>query len=294
MSCCAAKVSINVCNGAERELGQDEALFAAVTRSAPRPATGGYFTDEPIFIIGMPLSGTTLVERILSSHPDAHAAGELQNFPLALKRAAGSTTPHLIDIDTIERSQQLDWHKLGEDYLNRTRPDTGLTPRFVDKLPHNFLHVGAIANALPNAKIICLRRNPMDTCLGNFRQLFNLASPYHGYANELLDTGRYYVLFDCLMKHWQLTFPGRLVEVRYEALVESQESRTRDLLAFCNLPWHDACLHFEKSEAPATTAGAVQVHAPIHRSALQLWKLYEPQLGELRKLLEDAGIEIDG
>ncbi|MEO6925882.1 MAG: sulfotransferase [Rhodanobacter sp.] len=272
---------------------RDEALFAAVTRAAPRPAAGGYVTDEPIFIIGMPRSGTTLVERILSSHPDVHAAGELQNFPLALKRAAGSNSPHLIDIDTIERSQQLDWRMLGENYLNSTRPDTGLTPRFIDKLPHNFLYVGAIANALPNAKIICLRRNPMDTCLGNFRQLFNPASPYHGYANDLLDNGRYYVLFDRLMQHWQQAFPGRILEISYEALVESQESHTRELLAFCNLRWNDACLHFEKNEAPATTASAVQVRAPIYRNALQHWKLYQSQLGGLRKLLEDAGIEID-
>src|SRR6185437_12344477 len=150
---------------------QDEALFAAVSHAAPRPqpTAAGYPTGEP------------------------------QNFPLALKRASGSRTPRLVDPETIERARDLDWQKLGEDYLNSTRPDTGLTPRFIDKLPHNFLHVGAIANALPNAKIICLRRNPMDTCLGNFRQLFNLASPYHGYANDLLDIGRYYILFDRLM-----------------------------------------------------------------------------------------------
>ncbi len=274
---------------------QDKALFAAVTRAAPQPQppAAGFPTDEPIFIIGMPRSGTTLVERILSSHPDVHAAGELQNFPLALKRASGSHTPHLIDVGTIERSQNLDWLALGEDYLNSTRPDTGLTPRFIDKLPHNFLHVGAIANALPNAKIICLRRNPMDTCLGNFRQLFNIGSPYHGYANDLLDTGRYYVLFDRLMQHWQQVFPGRILEIGYESLVQSQERHTRELLAFCKLSWNDACLHFEKNEAPATTASAVQVREPIYRGALQRWKLYEPQLGELRKLLEDAGIEID-
>jgi len=274
---------------------QDEALFAAVSHAAPRPqpAAAGYPTDEPIFVIGMPRSGTTLVERILSSHPDVHAAGELQNFPLALKRASGSRTLRLVDPETIERARDLDWQKLGEDYLNSTRPDTGLTPRFIDKLPHNFLHVGAIANALPNAKIICLRRNPMDTCLGNFRQLFNLASPYHGYANDLLDIGRYYILFDRLMAYWQQAFPGRILEVSYEALVESQESHTRALLAFCNLPWHDACLHFEKNEAPATTASAVQVRAPIYRNALQRRKVYEAQLGELRKLLGDAGIEVD-
>ncbi len=274
---------------------QDDLLFATVMRASPAPqaATAGYATDEPIFVIGMPRSGTTLVERILSSHPDVHAAGELQNFPLALKRASGSRTPQLIDTEVIERAQNVDWRALGEDYLTSTRPDTGLTRRFVDKLPHNFLHVGAIANALPNAKIICLRRNPMDTCLGNFRQLFTLASPYHGYSNDLLDIGRYYILFDRLMAHWKQQFPGRILEISYEALVESQESHTRELLAFCELPWHDACLRFEENLAPATTASAVQVREPLYRDAMQRWKQYEPQLAGLRNLLEQAGIAVE-
>ena len=274
---------------------RDEVLFEAITRTSPRPqsASAGFATEEPIFVIGMPRSGTTLVERIISSHPDVHSAGELQNFALALKHASGSRTPHLLDVDTITRAQEVDWRQLGESYLASTRPDTGRKPRFVDKLPHNFLYVGAIANALPNAKIICLRRDPMDTCLSNFRQLFALSSPYHAYSFDLLNTGRYYILFDRLMAHWKQTFPGRILEVDYETLVDTQEASSHQLLEFCGLPWNDACLKFESNQAPATTASAAQVREPIYRNAVKRWKQYEAQLNDLRELLHKAGIAFD-
>ncbi|HEY0198356.1 MAG TPA: sulfotransferase [Rhodanobacter sp.] len=273
----------------------DETLFDLLSRISPdmRAWTDACQTREPIFILGMPRSGTTLVERIISSHPDVHAAGELSNFPLAFKRATGSRTPNLLDLDTAERAQHLDWLKLGEDYLTSTRPDTGHTPHFIDKLPHNFLYVGAIANALPNAKIICLRRDPMDTCLSNFRQLFTSNSSNHDYSYDLLDTGRYYVLFDRMMAHWQKTFPGRILEIDYETIVESQEASSRQLVEFCGLPWNDACLHFEDNQAPATTASAVQVREPMYRGAMQRWKQYESQLTGLHQLLADAGIPLE-
>jgi Flp pilus assembly protein TadD len=273
---------------------KDEALFDLIMRASPtpQPASAGFATEEPIFIIGMPRSGTTLVERIISSHPDVHAAGELQNFALALKRASGSRTTHLIDAETIAGAQSVDWKKLGEDYLSSTRPDTGAKARFIDKLPHNFLYVGAIANALPDAKIICLRRDPIDTCLSNFRQLFGQASPFHDYSYDLLDTGRYYVLFDRLMKHWKKQFPGRILEVDYETLVDNQEASTWQLLQFCNLGWNDACLTFENNRAPATTASAVQVRAPMYRSAMQRWKHYEKEMTDLQRLLTASGIEL--
>jgi len=273
---------------------QDEALFELITRASPTPQheSAGFATEEPIFVVGMPRSGTTLVERIISSHPDVHSAGELQNFALALKRASGSRTPNMIDAETIAGAQSVDWKKLGEDYLSSTRPDTGSKPRFIDKLPHNFLYLGAIANALPNAKIICLRRDPVDTCLSNFRQLFGQTSPFHDYSYDLLDTGRYYVLFDRLMTHWKEQFPERILEVDYETLVESQEASTWQLLQFCNLTWNDACLNFETNEAPATTASAVQVRAPMYRTAMQRWKYYEKEMADLQKLLTASGIEL--
>jgi tetratricopeptide (TPR) repeat protein len=246
--------------------------------------------DEPIFVIGMPRSGTTLVERILSSHPDVHSAGELQNFGVTLKRASGSATRYLLDLDTLARLQDADWPALGTAYLASTRPGTGHTPRFVDKLPHNFMYAGFIARALPRARIICLRRNPLDTCLSNFRQLFGQNTPYYDYSLDLLDTGRYYLLFDRLIAHWRRVLPGRLLEIQYEGLVDDQETQTRRMLDFLGLTWDPACLHHERNTAPVSTASAVQVRAPMHRAGLQRWRHYEPQLSELRALLAAEGV----
>lgn len=278
--------------GRDYATARDEALFSAIEQAAaPGPVTDVPGPPaEPIFIIGMPRSGTTLVDRILSSHPDVHSAGELQNFGVLLKRASGSRTPALIDVDTVARAGGIDWSALGEAYIASTRPGTGHTPRFTDKLPHNFLYAGFIARALPGARIVCLRRNPMDTCLSNFRQLFALSSPYYDYSFDLLDTGRYYVLFDRLMSYWKATMPGRILELEYEELLDDQEGRTRELLEFCGLPWNEACLRFERNEAPVATASAVQVRAPLNRGSLHRWKRYEHELEGLRGLLERHGI----
>jgi hypothetical protein len=221
------------------------------------------------------------------------SAGELLNFGVALKRLSGTGTPRLVDPATVHAARDVDLGVLGAEYLASTRPLSGKTPRFIDKLPHNFLYAGFIAKALPDAKIICLRRDPLDTCVSNFRQGFGQASPFHDYAFDLLDTGRYYVLFDRLMAHWQRVFPGRILEIRYETIVEAQEHSSRRLLEFCGLPWHEACLRFEDNQAPVSSASAVQVRSPIHRSGIKRWKRYEPQLVELKALLRDAGIAID-
>jgi tetratricopeptide (TPR) repeat protein len=274
-------------------IAEDEALINALeTIHADPEQSAGCSSEEPIFVIGLPRTGTTLLERILSSHPDVYSAGELQNFGLAFKYATRSPTAKLLDVPTIAAAGAVDWRALGETYVSSTRPATGLKPRFTDKLPHNFLYAGLIARALPHAKIICLRRDPLDSCLSNFRQLFAQASPFYGYSFDLLDTGRYYVLFDRIMAHWQRAFPGRILEMQYETLVDAQEASTRQLLEFCNLSWDDACLRFEHNPAPVNTASAVQVRAPVYRTALQRWKKYEPQLGALIRLLEEAGIPL--
>lgn len=279
--------------GPSRE--RDAAVFDALERAFPGPlqAVDGSDSAEPVFVIGMPRTGTTLVDRILSSHPQVQSAGELQNFGVLLKRASGSRTPHMIDPDTIARSRSLDWRRLGDAYVASTRPGTGQRPRFIDKLPHNFLYAAHIAMALPSAKIVCLRRDPMDTCLGNFRQLFAQTSPYYDYSFDLLDTGHYYLRFDRLMAHWQAVMPGRILELQYEALVGDQEGQTRRLLEFCGLPWDPACLRFEENEAPVATASAVQVRSALHGNAIGRWKRYEAQLAPLRELLASSGVAID-
>jgi tetratricopeptide (TPR) repeat protein len=274
----------------------DEALFAAITAAFPAPArpAAGCASTEPIFVIGMPRSGTTLVERILSSHPDVQAAGELLNFGLALKHLSGCPTQALVDAQTIRAAGEPDWRKLGETYLASTRPGTGSTRRFIDKLPHNFLYAGYIATALPNAKIVCLRRDPLDTCLSNFRQLFAPKSPFFDYSFDLLDTGRYFVLFDRLMAHWRTVFPGRILELQYESIVDAQEASTRTLLEHCGLSWNDACLQFERNPTPVATASAVQVRAPLNRGSIGRWQYYAAELGELREVLRSSGVEMIG
>lgn len=273
----------------------DEAIFAALQSVVP-DAPGqshGYDTDEPIFVIGMPRTGTTLIERIITSHPDVFSAGELHNFGMAYKFGTRSETDPMLDLRTIELTSRVDWREVGEAYLNSTRPATGQKPHFLDKLPHNFLYAGFIAQALPKARIICLRRDPIDTCLSNLRQLFSAKAPYYGYSFDLLDTGRYYVLFDRLMAHWKNVLPGRILEMQYETVVDAQEESSRRVIDFCGLSWNDACLSFENNPAPVNTASAVQVRAPVYRSALKRWKKYEPDLTELIALLEDNGIAID-
>lgn len=280
--------------GLDYSIEHDEALFAALARAFPEPRadTTGHPSSEPIFVFGLPRTGTTLVDRIISSHPDATSAGELQNFGVALRHAWDSRTPLWLDPDIATHAHGVDWRRVGAGYISSTRPATGHTAHFIDKLPHNFLYAGFIASAFPNARMICLRRNPLDTCLSNFRQLFAERLPYYNYSFDLLDTGRYYVLFDRLMAHWQRVFPGRILEVQYETLVDAQESVSRQLLQFCGLPWSDACLHFEQNRAPVATASALQVREPVYRSAIGRWKKYETELAELRELLTRAGIEI--
>ena len=250
----------------------------------------GHANCEPIFVVGMPRSGTTLVDRILSSHSTVSSAGELQNFGVVLKRASGSQTPHMLDAETIAAATGLDWARVGAAYVESTRPGTGHRLHFVDKLPHNFLYAGFIARALPNAKIICLRRDPMDVCLSNFRQLFALTSPYYDYSFDLMDTGRYYLMFERLMARWHASMPGRILEVRYEELVDNQEAVTRELVAWCGLDWEQTCLRFENNQAPVATASAVQVRSPMFRTSLQRWKRYGDRMDELYRFLEDEGV----
>ena len=273
---------------------EDTALFAAIRQHFERHRLGGVGSRnrEPIFVIGMPRTGTTLVERILSSHSQVHSAGELQNLGLVLKRASGSRTPRLLDAETLAGLSNASAQQIGEAYVASTRPGTGHTPRFIDKMPLNFLYAGFIAQALPKAKIVCLRRHPLDTCLSNFRQLFALNFSYYNYSYDLLDTGRYYLLFDQLMQFWQQRFPGSILEVQYESLVSDTEAETRRLLDGCELPWEDTCLHFERNAAPVSTASAVQVRQPIYRSSVSRWKQLETELEPLRQLLLAGGIVV--
>jgi tetratricopeptide (TPR) repeat protein len=253
---------------------------------------GGYPSPEPVFVVGMPRTGTTLVEQMLGSLDEVFAAGELDDFGLVLKRASGTRTNRILDVETIEAVRNADYAAIGRTYVEQTRPRTGHTARFVDKLPTNFLYAGFIHRALPEARIVCLMRNPLDTCLSNFRQLFSTRTPYYSYASDLLDTGRYYIEFRELIAHWQSVLPpDRFLVTHYEKLVESPEREARRIVDFCGLPWSDRVLEFHASTQPAATASAVQVRQPIYRDAVQRWRRYERELEPLKALF--AGHDID-
>jgi tetratricopeptide (TPR) repeat protein len=276
----------------EEPVAAQEALFAAAMQTAQFGAARGYESAEPIFIIGMPRTGTTLVERILSSHPAVFAAGELTNFGLVAKELARTPSNRVLDPATLLSAAAADPRVLGEAYVSSTRPRTGKTPHFIDKMPLNFFYAALIHRALPNARIICLRRGALDTCLSNYRQLFATAfsSSYYDYSLDLLHTGRYYVQFDALARHWRETIPANYTEVRYEDVVERTEPEARRLIEFCGLDWHPSCLAFDQNAAPVATASSVQVRQPIYRSALERWRNYETQIEPLRRLLGDAGV----
>ena len=279
---------------------RDQGLFDAVARLFPEvlppPArvdlTGEQVARAPIFVVGMPRTGTTLVERILSSHSQVVSAGESQNFGVLLKRACRTQSPQVLDAETLAQSLRVDLQALGRDYVDRTRPPGRAQPRFVDKMPLNFFYLGHIARALPAASIVVLRRHPLDTGLSSFRQLFATGSPYYEYACDLRDIGRYYVQFDRLIAHWRATLPGRVHEVRYESLVADQRAETGRLLAHCRLPWEEECLHFERNEHAVATASAVQVRQPLYASGVGRWRRFERHLQPLIDELLAAGVRV--
>lgn len=275
----------------------DRQLFDSIRQLCDSAFIGtkdGDLSDEPIFIVGMPRTGTTLLERILGSHPDVFAAGELSHFSLAAKRLSRSPTAYVLDAPTIAALRTIDHAALGRSYIDSTRPRTGHSPRFTDKMPLNFLYAGVIHRALPNARILCLRRHPLDTCISNYRQLFSTRFGYYNYAYDLLDTGRYYALFDSLVAHWRAILPpDRFTEVHYEDLVEHTEREARRVSAFCNLDYRPQMLEFHRSAAAVSTASSVQVRQPIYRDSLARWRRYGSRLQPLIDLLRAHGVRVD-
>ncbi|WP_292945748.1 tetratricopeptide repeat-containing sulfotransferase family protein [Novosphingobium sp.] len=276
---------------------RDAANFDAIERTWPRVAAApvkGAPQDAPIFVIGMPRTGTTLVDRILSSHPMVRSAGELQAMPLAVKMAAGTASRVVLDPETIEAAAGEDLGAIGRDYMARALSHAGAREqgRFVDKFPGNFQYAGFIARALPEARIVCLRRHPLDTVLANFRNLFAISSRYYDYSYDLMDIARYYARFDRLMAFWRAALPGRILELRYEDLVADQEGATRLLLAHCGLEWDAACLDFHRNTAPVSTPSAAQVRRPMYTDSVARWMKHRDALAPVIAFFEAEGIAI--
>jgi tetratricopeptide (TPR) repeat protein len=246
---------------------------------------GGMETTECIFVIGLPRTGTTLVEQILSSHSAVYGAGELQAFPAeiikAVQRLAGRL--QVGKHEFVELALKVDAAKLGRSYLEATRPQTAHTPFFVDKLPTNYLYAGMIRRALPNSRIIVLARDPMDSCFAMYRTLFSGAYPF---SYDLSELAVYYAAWHCLIRHWQSMLGENLLVVQYEDLVQDYEATTRRILAYCGLRWDDACLAFQKQTKAVTTASAVQVRRPLYSSSVGKWRNYQEYLKPLSESLK--------
>jgi tetratricopeptide (TPR) repeat protein len=262
---------------------------------AAKPGDGGACgSNEAIFVVGLPRSGTTLLDRILSSHPDVTSAGEITTFLQLAKLMSGSATPAALDVDMLGRAGAIDYARLGQAYIDSTRPVTGATPRFVDKAPSNYFLAPLILRALPNARIIVMRRHPLDSCLSNYKQIFPFDDRYYDYVYDLAGAAEKFVVFDRLISHWRSVLPpDRFMVLQYEDLVANQEARTRELLAFCGLAWDERVLAFHENAAGVATPSARQVRQAMNASAVGRWAKYGALLDPARQVLEREGVSLD-
>jgi hypothetical protein len=228
----------------------------------------------------MPRSGTTLVEQILASHPAVFGAGELEAMPTAIAALGARAEIHYPDLVTTLDGAAL--RALGADYLAAVTPLAPAAARITDKLPLNFCHVGMIHLALPAARIVHVRRDPLDTCVSCFERLFTGNQPF---SYDLGELGRYYRAYQATMAHWRALLPGVVLEIDYEAVVADLEGQARRLVDHCGLVWDDACLAFHRATRPVRTASVVQVRQQLYRSAIGRAERYRDRLGPLLEAL---------
>ncbi len=261
-----------------------EAHFDAAWLAGCAP---GALDESPIFVLGQPRTGTTLIERIISSHSQVSSAGELQQFSLAIRRLGGHRDAKRFSAGLFASALNLAPRELGALYLDSTRRVRGDTPYFVDKLPQNYLCLPLILAALPNAKIVHLTRDPMDACFASFKQLF--ADAYlHSYEQQ--EMARHHARYRHLMACWRERFAGRFLDVSYEDTARDLEPQVRRLLDFLGLPFEERCLTFYAQDTAVSTASAVQVREPAHTRSIGRWRRYEAQLAPMHNALVKAGV----
>jgi Sulfotransferase family len=271
----------------ENHAASDELMRTCTAQLFERHAGYGCPDPAPIFIVGLPRSGSTLVEQILASHSQVDGTGELPEIIEIARRLSGkrgpmetSHYPHiLLELDAAQLRE------LGQEYMERTRIQRRDAPFFIDKMPNNFPHIGLIHLILPNAKIIDTRRHPMASCFSAFKQLF---ASGQNFSYNLTDLGRYYADYVALMAHWDRVLPGVVLRVFYEETVRDTETAVRRLLEHCRLPFEDRCLRFYETERAVRTASSEQVRQPIYRDAVEHWRNFESQLQELQAALGTA------
>ena len=254
---------------------------------AEKTETPGDVAEKtPIFIVGLPRTGTTLTERIVSCHSLVESIGETFFMQVVLKRKSGVDSTESMNPAIIEAVAKKDIRHIAAAYLEAVRFKFGESPMFIEKLPENVLYLGLIAKAYPHAQIIHLNRNPMDACFAMYKQSF------FRFAYTLDDLGRYYVAYNRLLNHWRETLKDRLIEVEYESLVADQEGQTRILLEELGLDFEEACLNFDQNITASNTASTVQVREKIHTRSVDRWKHFAKHLQPLKRHLENAGIVV--
>jgi len=246
----------------------------------------GHPSNEPIFVIGLPRSGSTLIEQILASHSQVEGTSELPYAGLVTaslnrNRADGVNYP-----EAVLELREEHFKRLGQDYLDFARIHrTEGRPIFIDKMPNNFPTVGFLHLILPNSKIIDARRYPLDSCLSCYRQLFARGQ---NFTYDLTDIGEYFLQYERMMDHWHEVLPGRCLTVQYEEVVTDFENQVRRLLDYCELPFEEACVNFHETERPVRTASSEQVRQPVYRKSVNRWRHYQDHLGELIEVLQPA------
>jgi len=266
---------------------KDRTISTCTHELLARAKEEGAQQRDPIFIVGLPRSGSTLLEQIIASHSQVDGTKELADI-IAIARRLGRPEKEgdpLLYPDILAKLSPEDKTKLGEEYLKRASVQRGNAPMFIDKMPNNFAHIGLIKSILPNAKIIDARRHPMAACFGGFKQLFASGQRF---SYSLSDIGQYYADYVALMDHWDQVLPGEVLRVNYEQVVANTESEIRRILDFLELPFEAGCLNFHASDRAVRTASSEQVRQPIYTSALALWTKYEAHLQPLSEALGDC------
>jgi len=255
----------------------DEKLFQASD-------SHGCGAPDPIFVVGLPRSGSTLLEQILASHSQVDGTKELVHILSMVRRLGGRRKKAEASLypQALTELTAIQLQELGQEYLDRTRIQRGSAPYFVDKMPNNFFHVGLISLILPNAKIIDARRHPMAACFSGYTQLFARGQSF---TYNLSDIGRYYRDYVSVMDHWDEVVPGKVLRVQYEDVVSDTETQVRRMLDYCGLPFENSCLQFHQTERAVRTASSEQVRQPIYSGALEHWRNYDPYLDELKASL---------
>ncbi|GAB2525105.1 tetratricopeptide repeat-containing sulfotransferase family protein [Microbulbifer agarilyticus] len=240
---------------------------------------------DPIFIVGLPRSGSTLIEQILASHSEVEGTEELPNIAVLAHSTAKYRQDGAVYPATLATLASRDFESYAREYLLQTKHHrTGTTAQFIDKMPNNFLHIGFIKLMFPNAKIINTRRFPLDSCLGAYKQLF---AKGQNFTYDMLELSEYYQSYCDLMNHWHQLFPGEILDVHYEEHMDNFDAQVRNILDYCELPFEEQCLRYYETERAVKTASSEQVRQPIYRSALGLWKNYANEVTSWQEDLQE-------